>query len=136
MQLGIALALVCAVVTQLGFLCKHRGAGCAPLVALRRPLASARALLASKWFAIGMAIAVGAWVLHVFALALAPLSTVQVVLSTGVVILAVLGDRVFGHTRRPPPVGRRRDDRRSGSCCSSSRCRRPTATTRRSPSPA
>ena len=49
-----------------------------------------------------MAIAVGAWVLHVFALALAPLSTVQVVLSTGVVMLAVLGDRLFGHS-----VGRR-----------------------------
>ena len=49
-----------------------------------------------------MAIAAGAWVLHVVALALAPLSTVQVVLSTGVVILAVLGDRLFGHS-----VGRR-----------------------------
>ena len=102
MELGIALALVCAVFTQLGFLCKHRGAGCAPLVQLRRPLASARALLASTWFAIGMAIAVGAWLLHVVALALAPLSTVQVVLSTGVVVLAVLGDRLFGHS-----VGRR-----------------------------
>ena len=43
---GSRLALVCAAVTQLGFLCKHRGAGCAPLVELRRPLASARALLA------------------------------------------------------------------------------------------
>jgi len=32
------------------------------------------------------------------ALALAPLSTVQVALSTGVVMLAVLGDRVFGHS--------------------------------------
>ena len=49
-----------------------------------------------------MAIAVGAWVLHVAALALAPLSTVQAVLSTGVVMLAVLGDRLFGHR-----VGRR-----------------------------
>jgi drug/metabolite transporter (DMT)-like permease len=96
LQVGIVLALVCAVVTQLGFLCKHRGAGRAPLVELRCPLASARALLASPWFAIGMAIAAGAWILHVAALALAPLSTVQVVLSTGVMILAVLGDRFFG----------------------------------------
>ena len=102
MELGIALALMCAVVTQLGFLCKHRGAGSAPLVKLTRPLASARALFASGWFAAGMAIAAGAWILHVAALALAPLSTVQVVLSTGVVILAVLGDRLFGHS-----VGRR-----------------------------
>ena len=98
MELGIGLALVCAVATQLGFLCKHRGAGTAPLVEMRRPLRSARSLFASKWFAIGMAVAAGAWILHVGALALAPLSTVQVVLSTGVVILAVLGDRLFGHS--------------------------------------
>jgi hypothetical protein len=98
LELGIALALVCAVVTQLGFLCKHRGAACAPLVQLKRPLSSAGALMRSGWFAAGMAIAAGAWILHVAALALAPLSTVQVVLSTGVVILAVLGDRLFGHS--------------------------------------
>jgi hypothetical protein len=98
LELGIALALVCAVATQLGFLCKHRGAGCAPLVDMRRPLRSAKSLFASRWFAIGMAVAAGAWILHVGALALAPLSTVQVVLSTGVVILAVLGDRLFGQT--------------------------------------
>ena len=98
MELGIVLALLCAAATQLGFLCKHRGASCAPLVDLTRPLASAKALLASRWFAIGMAVAAGAWILHVGALAMAPLSTVQVALSTGVVMLAVLGDRLFGHT--------------------------------------
>jgi drug/metabolite transporter (DMT)-like permease len=95
--LGLGLALVCAVATQLAFLCKHRGATQAPLVEWQRPLRSAGALLRSKWFAIGMGIAIAAFVLHVAALALAPLSTVQVVLSTGVVMLAVLGDRVFGH---------------------------------------
>jgi drug/metabolite transporter (DMT)-like permease len=98
LELGIAAALVCAVATQLGFLCKHRGATRAPRVELRRPLRSARALFASGWFALGMAVALVAWILHVGALALAPLSTVQVVLSTGVVILAVLGDRLFGQS--------------------------------------
>jgi drug/metabolite transporter (DMT)-like permease len=102
LEIGIAAALVCAVATQLGFLCKHRGATRAPRVELRRPLRSARALFASRWFALGMAVALVAWILHVGALALAPLSTVQVVLSTGVVILAVLGARLFGH-----PVGAR-----------------------------
>ena len=96
MELGIALALVCAVATQLGFLCKHRGAATAPLVDMRRPLRSARDLFRSRWFAIGMAVAGGAWILHVAALALAPLSVVQVSLSTGVVMLAVLGERLFG----------------------------------------
>src|SRR5215207_3730292 len=91
LELGIGLALVCAVATQLGFLCKHRGAACAAEVRLQQPLRSARALFASRWFAIGMAIAAGAWLLHVAALALAPLSTV-------VVMLAVMGDRIFGHS--------------------------------------
>jgi uncharacterized membrane protein len=96
LEVGIGLALVCAVATQLGFLCKHRGASAAPEVRLAAPLRSARALFASRWFALGMAVAAGAWLLHVAALAVAPLSTVQAVLSTGVVILAVLGDRLFG----------------------------------------
>jgi drug/metabolite transporter (DMT)-like permease len=43
-----------------------------------------------------MAVAIGAWILHVAALALAPMSVVQAVLSTGVVMLAVLADRIFG----------------------------------------
>ncbi|HWT25618.1 MAG TPA: hypothetical protein VN213_19085 [Solirubrobacteraceae bacterium] len=101
MELGIALALVCAAATQLGFLCKHRGASNAPLVDARRPLASARSLFASKWFAVGMGVAVVAWLLHVAALALAPLSTVQAVMSTGVVMLAVLGAKLFGQAVGP-----------------------------------
>jgi len=94
---GIALALACAAATQLGFLCKHRGASQAQRVEWQRPLRSAKALLGKKWFAIGLGIGAGAFALHVAALALAPLSTVQAVLSTGVVMLAVLGDRLFGH---------------------------------------
>ena len=38
MNVGIGLALLCAAVTQLGFLCKHRGAAQAPRVELRAPL--------------------------------------------------------------------------------------------------
>jgi drug/metabolite transporter (DMT)-like permease len=96
LTVGIVVALLCAVVTQLGFLCKHRGANRAPDVDLRRPLRSAGALFRSRWFAFGMAVAGGAFALHVVALSVAPLSLVQAVLSTGVVILAVLGNRVFG----------------------------------------
>jgi drug/metabolite transporter (DMT)-like permease len=96
LSLGIVLALACAAVTQLGFLCKHRGAAAAPAVELTRPLASGKALFKSRWFALGMGVAAVAWVLHVAALALAPLSVVQVSLASGVVMLAVLGDRAFG----------------------------------------
>jgi hypothetical protein len=74
LNLGILLALACALVTQLGFLYKHRGANAAPKVDIRHPLRTVRSLFASTWFAIGMAVALGAWILHVAALALAPLS--------------------------------------------------------------
>ena len=96
LNLGILLALICAIATQLAFLYKHRGANEAPSVDVRHPLKSGKALFKSKWFALGMAIALGAWIFHVAALALAPMSVVQAVLSTGGVILAVLADRIFG----------------------------------------
>jgi drug/metabolite transporter (DMT)-like permease len=96
LNLGILLALACAVATQLGFLYKHRGANAAPRVRFGHPVQTARALFGSPWFLIGMGVATGAWLLHVGAMALAPLSVVQAVLSTGVVILAVLAERLFG----------------------------------------
>jgi len=102
LNLGILLAFACAVATQLGFLYKHKGACAAPKVDIRRPLKTVKSLFSSRWFAIGMAVALGAWLLHVAAMALAPISVVQAVLSTGVVILAVLAERLFGFK-----VGRR-----------------------------
>ncbi len=96
LQLGILLALVCAFLTNLGFFYKHRGCNEVPDVDVRHPLRSARALWGSKWFAIGMLLGFVGWVLHVGAIALAPLSTVQVVLSGGVVLIAVMADRIFG----------------------------------------
>lgn len=95
-HLGIILAVCCAFVTNLAFFFKQRGAVAAPRVIARRPLRSGRALFASRWFAIGMGIAAFAWLLHVAAIALAPLSQVQVVLAAGVVLVGVMGDRLFG----------------------------------------
>jgi hypothetical protein len=95
-QLGILLALVCAFATNLGFLWKHRGACAAPAVDIRHPLRSAKGLFCSKWFAIGWATATFAWVFHVAAMAMAPLSVVQPVIAGGLVFLAVLAERMFG----------------------------------------
>jgi hypothetical protein len=96
MTLGLVFALACSLVTNVGFLCKHRGACAAPAVDVRRPLRSLRALLSSGWFALGMAVAGSAWVFHIAALAFAPVSIVQVVLAGGVVLLAVTAERFFG----------------------------------------
>jgi drug/metabolite transporter (DMT)-like permease len=102
LELGILLALACAFATNLGFFFKHRGANEAPAVDIRHPLRTAVSLYSSKWFAIGMLIATGAWGFHVAALAVAPMSTVQIVLAGGVVLIAVMADRLFGFE-----VGRR-----------------------------
>ena len=93
---GILLALACALATNVGFLYKHRGACAAPAVDMRHPLRSARSLFASPLFAIGMVIAAGAWLFHVAAMSFAPLSLVQAVLAGGVVMLAVMAERIFG----------------------------------------
>jgi drug/metabolite transporter (DMT)-like permease len=97
-QLGIILSLLCALATNVGFLLKHRGACAAPAVSLRHPLASAIGLFSSKWFTLGMLVALIAWSFHVAALALAPLSLVQAVISGGLVFLTVLAERFFGFT--------------------------------------
>ena len=95
-EIGILLALGCAFVANLGFFYKHRGANAVAKVCMRHPLRSAFALYSSRWFAIGMAIATASWGLHVAALALAPMSVVQVALAAGVVLIAVMAERMFG----------------------------------------
>jgi drug/metabolite transporter (DMT)-like permease len=94
--LGLLLAAVAALITQVGFLLRHRGAVEAPDVDVRRPLRSAAALFRSRWWTIGYALAVVAYVCHVGALALAAMSLVQAVLAGGLVLLAVLAERFFG----------------------------------------
>jgi drug/metabolite transporter (DMT)-like permease len=98
LHLGILLALFCAFATNVGFLLKHRGACAAPDVSLKHPVASAVGLFRSKWFAVGMLVALVAWVFHVAALALAPLSIVQAVIAGGLVFLTVLAERYFGYS--------------------------------------
>jgi drug/metabolite transporter (DMT)-like permease len=90
------LAVVCALVTNLAFFLKQRGACSAPRVSARHPLRCGAALFRVRWFAIGMLVAAVAWLLHVAAMTLAPLSDVQVVLAGGVVLVGVMADRMFG----------------------------------------
>ena len=96
--LGIGLALACAAMANLGMLCKHRGACESPEINLRSPLRSAAALFQSRWWTIGFAVAAVAWVLHVAAIAIAPLSLVQAVIAGGLVLIAYPATRYFGHT--------------------------------------
>ena len=102
MILGLIFALGSAFGTNLGFWLKHRGAMLAPPIRVRHPVRSAADLFRSRWFAVGWLVSFVAWGLHVEALSLASLSSVQAVLSGGLVFLAVLAERFFGF-----PLGRR-----------------------------
>ncbi len=75
---------------------RARGAAEVEDVDARHLLHSAIALFRSRWWALGYAVAVLAYALHVGGLALAPLSLVQAVLSGGIVLLGVFAERLFG----------------------------------------
>jgi multidrug transporter EmrE-like cation transporter len=95
-EIGLILALGCALISGVALLCKHRGAVNAPDVAMRSPLRSASALFRSRWWAIGFVLAFFAWCLHVAALSMAPLSLVQAVIAGGLAMLAIPARRWFG----------------------------------------
>jgi drug/metabolite transporter (DMT)-like permease len=106
MTLGLGIALISAVGTNLSALLKARGAVLARSVEMRHPIRGAIGLFRSRWFAIGWMVALVAWGLHVEALSLAPLSSVQAILSGGLVFLAVLAEWFFGfHLGRRQWIG-------------------------------
>jgi drug/metabolite transporter (DMT)-like permease len=101
-EIGIGLAVLAGMMVNLASLLKHRGCQLTEPVQLHRPLRSARRLASSRWFAAGWALAAVAWLVHVAALSMAPISLVQAVLAAGAVSLAVMAQLLFGD-----PVERR-----------------------------
>ncbi len=105
-QIGLLLSLGTALASIVGFLYKHRGAMESPPVQASRPVRSSLALFRSKWYVIGILVAMGGWGLHVGALALAPISLVQATIAGGLVLLTVVADRFFGlHVSRREWIG-------------------------------
>jgi drug/metabolite transporter (DMT)-like permease len=101
-EIGIGLAVLVALATNLAALLKHRGCQDARTVEIARPMQGLRDLARSRWFVAGWGLAAVAWLAHVAALSMAPISLVQAILAGGAVTLAVLSQRLFGDT-----VGRR-----------------------------
>lgn len=102
MEIGVGLAVLVALATNLAALLKHRGCQGTRAVQIGRPLVGLRDLAGSRWFVAGWGLAALAWLAHVAALSLAPISLVQAILAGGAVTLAVLSQRLFGDR-----VGRR-----------------------------
>ncbi len=104
LAIGLGLALASAIALNLGFLLQQRAAGSAPPLSLRRPLASARALLARRRWVTGFCLGLLGWGLYFAALTLAPLSLVQTVSAAGLGLL-VLFVAIAHHSL---PAGRER----------------------------
>ena len=102
LNLGLLLALACALTAQVALLCKHRGAVAAPDVDVRHPLRSAAGLFASKWFTIGFGVAVRRLGGPGRAMSMAPLSLVKAVIAGSLALLVIPAQLWFGQR-----VGRR-----------------------------
>jgi hypothetical protein len=93
---ALVLALASTVLINLAYLREHDAAAALPMLSLRRPLQSARALLTDRSWLIGFAMESTGFALYVAALALASLALVQSIQAGGIGVLAYVSARVTG----------------------------------------
>ena len=98
---GLALAVTASVAQGVGFLCQQVKAWERPPVSLRRPVATLASMLRSRWWRLGLLFAVTGFLLHLGALALAPISLVQAFVAGGLALVAPIAARVFHHRLTP-----------------------------------
>jgi hypothetical protein len=99
---ALVLALASTVLVNLAYLREHDAAAALPILSIRRPLQSARALLTDRTWLLGFAMETAGFALYVAALALASLALVQSISAGGIGLLAYVSARVTGR-----PLGAR-----------------------------
>jgi len=99
---ALVLALASTVLVNLAYLREHDAAAALPVLSIRRPLQSARALLTDRSWLLGFAMETAGFALYVAALALASLALVQSISAGGIGVLAYVSARVTGR-----PLGAR-----------------------------
>jgi hypothetical protein len=97
LTIGLSLAVLASLALNGSYLFQHRGVADTVAVDIRRPFATARGLLSSRMWVIGGAIGVLGVVLHLVALALAPLAYVQAFLAGGLALLAPVSAIALRH---------------------------------------
>jgi hypothetical protein len=93
---ALVLAAVSTTLTNLAYLREHDAAAELPVLCMRRPLQSARLLLADRNWLLGFAMETGGFLLYAVALALASLALVQSIAAGGIGVLAFVSARVAG----------------------------------------
>lgn len=94
---GLALALIASVAQSTGFLFQHIRAAERPPVSPLRPLVSVAALFRSRWWLLGLGLGIAGFVLHLAAIALAPLSLVQAFVAGGLALAVPMAAYGFHH---------------------------------------
>jgi len=93
---ALVLALVSTALTNLAYLREHNAAASLPPLSVRRPLQTARILLADRSWLVGFAMETVGFLLYAAALSLASLALVQSVAAGGIGVLAVVAARFAG----------------------------------------
>jgi hypothetical protein len=93
---GLGLALVASLALNGSYVIQHVGSASAPPVDVRRPLFTLWSLLRSRWWALGAALGMTGWAVHVAALSHAPLSLVQAFVAGGLALMAPVAARALG----------------------------------------
>ena len=96
--IGLALAFVSAVVTNVAYSFEHDAAAALPPLSPHRPFRSAEFLLRDRRWLIAFGTESAGWLMYVAALRLAPLALVQAVTASGIAVLAFATAR--GHPSR------------------------------------
>jgi drug/metabolite transporter (DMT)-like permease len=96
---GIGAASAAAVLLNTSYLVQHAALSSAPVIRISRPLATVRALLASRRWVTGALLGYCGLALNTLALGLAPLSLVQSIVATGLVVVAL--GAAWARRRRP-----------------------------------
>ena len=94
---GLMLALCASVAQGAGFLCQQMTAAERPPVSLRRPIRTLASMLGSGWWRVGLLFAAMGFLLHLGALAVAPISLVQAFVAGGLALVAPMAARAFHH---------------------------------------
>jgi hypothetical protein len=94
---GLALAVFASVAQGAGYLCQHVEAAERPPVSMRSPVRTLASMLGSGWWRVGLLFAATGFLLHLGALALAPISLVQAFVAGGLALVAPMAARAFHH---------------------------------------
>jgi Magnesium transporter NIPA len=92
--IGFGLAIASSLALNAGYLLQHVGGGTAPAVDARRPVATVRGLLRSPLWVVGMGTNLFGSVLHIGALAVAPITLVQAFSAAGLALVVPASARV------------------------------------------